>query len=193
MDYSDLDLSKNYGIMLSGGLDSSVLLYLLIRKNPNIKIQPFTIPKKDGAMLYVNSIIDHFNQKFDLNIPHTITVGDPDAYHRYQSSTAIKEIFEKYQIDFIFNALNKVPKELADVPGVPIRTSKSDHSKIILPFVDLYKTDILKIMFNERQEDLMTLTHSCTEQTDRRCGSCWQCQERSWAFKQLNRQDIGIT
>ena len=40
---------KQYGLLLSGGIDSAVLLYLLIKENPRINLQPFTIPKTDGA------------------------------------------------------------------------------------------------------------------------------------------------
>ena len=54
---------NTYGILLSGGIDSAILLYLLIKENPNIQIQPFTIAKADGAYLYADPIIDHFNKK----------------------------------------------------------------------------------------------------------------------------------
>ena len=37
---------KQYGLLLSGGIDSAVLLYLLIKENPRINLQPFTIPKQ---------------------------------------------------------------------------------------------------------------------------------------------------
>ena len=45
--------TSRYGIMLSGGLDSAVLLYLILDESPTINIQPFTIPKHDGALLYI--------------------------------------------------------------------------------------------------------------------------------------------
>ena len=85
----DINLSKKYGILLSGGLDSAVLLYTLISAHPTIDIQPFTIPNRTGAALYVNPIIDHFNNKFNLSIPHTIFAGNPELYHAYQSRSEI--------------------------------------------------------------------------------------------------------
>lgn len=187
----DLDINLKYGILLSGGLDSAVLLYLIIKDYPLIDIQPFTIPKHDGAILYADPVIDHFNEKFDLKIPKTIAVGDPDAHHRLQSKTATKEIFEKYIVDKLFIAINQNPPELTDLPGAPRRDQKSNDPRIIFPFVDLYKDDILRIMINEQQEDLSEITHSCTEQKIGRCGICWQCTERRWAFSQVGFQDIG--
>ena len=183
---------KKYGVMLSGGLDSAILLYLLIKSNPEIKLQPFTIAKADGAALYANPIVDHMNSKFGLNIPHTIIVGDPTAYHRLQSTTAIIDIFNNHPVDYLYNALNTNPPELADRPGAPQRTKKSNDPKVILPFVNFYKDKILEIMYEEGQEDLIDINHTCTEQQHGRCSKCWQCQERMWAFKQLNKVDTGV-
>jgi hypothetical protein len=177
---------KSYGIMLSGGIDSAILLYLIVSQQPNVNIQPFTIDKIDGAALYVNKIIDHFNQKFQLAIPYTIYVGDPTAHHRLQSKTAVIDIFNRYPIDYLFIGINQNPPELNHLPGAPQRDTKSDNPRIVFPFVNLLKTDILKIMLDERQNDLIDITHSCTEQTIGKCDKCWQCTERAWAFAQLN-------
>ena len=94
----DICKNKKYGIMLSGGLDSAILLGLLLLENKNINIQPFTIPKTDGAMLYADPVIAYINSKFDTSIPNTIKVGDPNVHHRQQSKTAVKEIFEKFLV-----------------------------------------------------------------------------------------------
>jgi len=180
-----------YGILLSGGIDSAILLYLLIKVNPNIQIQPFTIAKTDGAYLYADPIIAHFNKKFNLMIPQTIVVGDPTVYHRLQSTTAVREIFEKYPVDYLYIGLNQNPPELANLPGAPMRDTKSTNPQIILPFVDLYKHNILEFMYADNQEDLIDITHSCTEQSVGRCNQCWQCTERAWAFEKLNKIDTG--
>ena len=183
---------KHYGLLLSGGIDSAVLLYLLIKSNPHIQLQPFTIPKTDGAYLYADPIIEHFNSKFNLTIPKTIQVGDPTVYHRLQSTTAIKDIFEKYPVDYLFIGINQNPPELADLPNAPKRDTKSTNPRIIFPFVDLHKHNILQFMYDNQQEDLIDITHSCTELQTERCNVCWQCKERAWAFNKLNKIDTGI-
>jgi hypothetical protein len=188
----ETQLDKSYGLLLSGGLDSAILLYLLIQSNPDIKLQPFTIAKSDGAYLYADPVIEHFNQKFKLSIPKTIQVGDPTVYHRLQSTTAVKEIFDKHPVDYLFIGINQNPPELADLDGAPKRDTKSLNPRIIFPFVDLYKDNILKFMYDNNQEDLIDITHSCTEQQHSRCNKCWQCTERQWAFKQLDKLDTGL-
>jgi len=186
----NLNQNDRYGIMLSGGLDSAVLLSLIVSENKNIKIQPFTIPKTDGATLYADPVINYINSKFETSIPKTIIVGNPIVHHRRQSKTAVKEIFEKYSIDRLFIAINKNPEELNELPGAPKRDTKSDNPKIVFPFVDLLKTDILTMAVDHNLIELFDITHSCTEQQIGRCEKCWQCTERSWAFNQLGLPDI---
>lgn len=198
----DLNSNKKYGIMLSGGLDSAVLLYVILNeasKNKiEINLQPFTIPKHDGSYLFVESILNYFKETFKIHLPNTILVGDPNVHHTQQSKTAVKEIFEKYsEIDFIYFATNQNPIKDFDYSSYPQgsfpnRIKESEHPKILLPFINLYKDQILKILFENNQTDLINLTHSCTEQKTGRCGRCFQCNERAWAFRQLDKLDSGI-
>lgn len=183
--------NKRYGLLLSGGIDSAVLLYLLVKSNPSINLQPFTIPKTDGAYLYADPIINHINQKFSLTIPNTTQVGNPTVHHRLQSTTAIQDIFKKYPVDYLFIGINQNPPELNLLPGAPKRDTKSNDPRIVFPFVNLYKHNILEFMYSNNQTDLVDLTHSCTEQQYGRCNKCWQCTERAWAFKQLDKLDTG--
>lgn len=187
-----LEPNSQYGIMLSGGLDSAVLLGLILRGSPGLTIQPFTIPKHDGAATYIADIVKWANITFDANVRDTILVGDPDAHHRLQSTTAVKDIFEKHSyIDFIFNALNTNPQPLADDPSAPRRDRRSTNPRIILPFADLTKEKILRLMYFHGLEALVDLTHTCTEQKVGRCNVCWQCRERAWAFGMIGMTDTG--
>lgn len=187
----DICKNKKYGIMLSGGLDSAVLMYLILEKDPNTNLQPFTIPKHDGAVLYADSIIEYFNRKFSIKLPKTILIGDPNTFHRQQSKTATRDIFKYYPVDVLFIAINQNPPELANLPGAPQRDGRSTNPTIVFPFVDMYKDQILKILYDKGLDDIVDITHSCTEQQIGRCGICWQCTERAWAFSRLNRTDTG--
>jgi 7-cyano-7-deazaguanine synthase in queuosine biosynthesis len=91
----------------------------------------------------------------------------------------------------LFIGINQNPPELDSLPGAPDRDKKSNDPKIIFPFVDMYKDQILQLMYENDQEDLIDITHSCTEQQVGRCNRCWQCQERAWAFRRHNKQDTG--
>lgn len=187
-----LDNSKKYGILLSGGLDSAILLYMFIKINPKLDLEIFTIPKHDGAKSHAFSVVEHFSKKFNLDLPEPKLVGDPDVHHRMQSMTAVKEIFAKYQIDHLYIGINKVPTELKDLAGAPKRTAESADPRIVFPFYDLLKSHIIDFMYQNNQEDLVEITHSCTELKEGRCRVCWQCTERAWAFSQLNKTDNGL-
>ena len=59
------------GVLLSGGMDSALLLYLLAKHFPN-EIQPITVPKHDGAANYVKDIIDWVKKKTNRDINDVI-------------------------------------------------------------------------------------------------------------------------
>jgi 7-cyano-7-deazaguanine synthase in queuosine biosynthesis len=195
----ELNPEKQYGIMLSGGIDSAVLLYLILKTNQpkNINLIVFSIPKKDGSYLVVPDILKYLESFFEIKLKKTILVGDPEAYHADQSRTAVSEIFQKHKhIDYIFFATNQNPSRNFDYGNFkkgdyPDRVKGPPNSKILMPFIDLEKDSILKIAEENDLWDLIKLTHSCTEQSQGRCEICFQCQERAWAFSQLGIVDPG--
>ncbi len=193
----ELVSSKDYGILLSGGIDSAILLYLMLEecKNKKIKprIQPFTIPKHDGAQLYINGILAYMDAVFDCRLPEKVFVGNPDAPHQFQSATAILEIFSKHpNIEFLYMGTNQNPPDEYKMPGTyPNRVKQQTHPKVILPFIHLNKSHIIDIMYQFDMSELSNLTHTCTEQKIGRCGQCFQCNERSWAFSILDKTDTG--
>jgi hypothetical protein len=189
----NLQQNAKYGIMLSGGLDSAMLLYLVLLENKNIDLQPFSIPKHDGSFRYVAGIIEYFNTQFDIKLPDTIVIGNPDVHHSQQNRVAVKELFLKYPIDYLFLGLNQNPPEPWGDPNweKPNRPSKSDNPKLLFPFIELYKTHIVDLVYEHGQDYLLNLTHTCTEQPVGRCGQCFQCNERAWAFEQLDKDDTG--
>ena len=185
----NLKPTAHYGIMLSGGLDSAVLLYLMLSENKNISIQPFTIPKHDGSRSYINAILDYMNRQFNIKLPDTILVGDPNLFHAEQGPSAVKQIKKQYPVNYLFFGSNQNPP--VTLAGTnPIRIQSTSDS-IVLPFFDLYKTSIIEYAVNYNAQELFNLTHSCTEQPIGRCNRCWQCLERAWAFNELNLQDTG--
>jgi len=182
---STIKPTDRLGMMLSGGMDSALLLYLLSLNTQN-EIVCFTIPKTDGAANYVNPIIAWVNGKLGRNIQGSKLIGNPKLYHSAIINEAIKSIENEY--DFLYFAGNSYPSEI--LPGGPNRI-KRVNPKHIQPFFDCYKTDIVRSYIEFGILDLILLTHTCTEWEFGRCNNCWQCRERAWAFNQLNIQDIG--
>ena len=188
-----------YGIMLSGGIDSAMVMYFVLQSakinHVNINLQPFSIIKHDHSYEYVNNIIDYFNKQFGLTIPNTILVGNPDVHHRMQGSLGIGEVFRKHpEIQILFSGLNQNPPEpWGDPKWVKPNRPRPSYSlpNMRFPFLHLYKTHIIDFMFEYKQEELMNLTHTCTEMPSGRCNICFQCSERSWAFEQIGKIDRG--
>lgn len=191
-----------YGIMLSGGIDSAILFYLILfdarEKNITVDIQPFSTIKYDESYTYVNNIIDYLNKEFNVDIPYTILVGNPDAHHSVQSIVSALEIKKKYpDIQMMFNGLNQNPPPPFDLSRwgegrYPNRIKSPPTSRDLMPFISLYKNHIIDLVFQYSQEYLFEITHTCTEQTKGRCLQCFQCNERLWAFEFLKKQDPGV-
>jgi 7-cyano-7-deazaguanine synthase in queuosine biosynthesis len=82
-----------------------------------------------------------------------------------------------------------IPDDLsgADAPG----RSKASSEKWMQPWFDLTKDHVVKLMRDLDLDEVMELTHTCTESTGVRCGKCWQCRERAWAFGRAAITDTG--
>lgn len=190
----DIRPNTKYGIMLSGGLDSAVLMYLILKEfvlqghAPNL--QPFTIAKSDGASLYVGNIVQYMRQAFTIDLPDPIIVGNPTVHHSKQGISAVIEIRAKHRyIDKLFFGSNQIPPD--ELPGTAPKRLVDNTGFIIMPFWNFYKTEIINLALQNNIQELFNITHSCTEQQIGRCNQCWQCNERAWAFKELSLLDTG--
>lgn len=194
VDYlNNLD-DKQYGILMSGGLDSSVLFALIVKLNPNVRIQPFTVMKPDGSYKFVDNIIASVNEKFGTSVPHTIMIDNPpNMYHRQYGKYATKYIFDNYrEIERLFNGLNQNPEELSGYNGAPDRSKSETDLRIIAPFIEYTKETVVEMMFEHDLEWLSDITHSCTRYSVGRCGVCFQCQERRLAYAINGKTDTGV-
>jgi hypothetical protein len=187
-----LNPSTKYAFMLSGGLDSAVLLYLLMKNNTEFNIQPFAIKKYDGSHKCLSEILNYLECSTSRLIKDPIFVGDPAEHHDRQSKVAINEINNNYpEYEYIIFGTNSNPPESVVLPGLYPRRTRNHNPKIITPFRHLYKTHIVDFVFEYGLHYIMDITHSCTEQEDGRCEKCFQCNERAWAFAELNQIDTG--
>lgn len=184
---------EKIGIMLSGGADSAILLFLLAKFFPDTKYIPLTVPRTDGAYLYTPAIVEHINQILNLNIPKPIKLGDPNLPHYEQAQSGIDIAFKYNIVDYVFwGTQSTPPRDLVQLEGLyPNRRINKDLKRVSTPFFDLYKSDTLELYFQFDQIELLKLTHSCTEKQIGRCMNCYQCNERTWAFKCLGKNDPG--
>ena len=183
--------NKTIGIFLSGGLDSSVLAYLVLslkaRHKTNNELYFFTVKKHDNSEVYSKKVLSYLKEKFSEDIKNHIFVGDPSLYHGYVVLSGILEA-SKYDLDIFLLADTTNPPHLTNGPA----RYRSQYEKVYQPFFDLNKDKTVEIAIQENILDLIKITHSCTQLKIKRCNNCWQCSERKWAFEQNNISDPGI-
>jgi len=197
-----IPINKRIAVNVSGGWDSAVLWYMAqrvcyLRGQP---IRPFTVPKIDGAVHYATKVIEWSCNKLNVPVMETTIVGQvtSDNPSDYVTSGSY-EIFEKDYADYLLIGMNKYPPNQRDMlpEEYPLPNDrwepKPEHEGFVgYPFADMTKDQTVQLGFDLGiAEEIMPITHSCTEQDRGRCNSCWWCKEREWAFDQIGKVDTG--
>ena len=199
--------NKTIGIAMSGGVDSTMLCYLIatasLKDNLNIVIQPYNgldlWAPHDGAGL--PKIIKYLKGKFPkvkINWPISVvfdtqgdTVNDKNIYiHPFVEMLKSKKV-----IDLVCPGVSQGPpkevqesfKDLSQLVRIPGGRSwdevqRQDDKRT--PFKHVDKRFIMQCYKDFEVEDLLEITSSCTKPGNY-CGKCWWCQERAWAYKEI--------
>jgi hypothetical protein len=185
---------KKIGVMLSGGADSAILLYILALERKLLKsdheLIPFTVARPDGAWNYVKPIVDKVNEMLEVSLPEPVQVGDPTLHHSQQGISGEKEARAKYGIEHCFYGSQQHPP--VQMPGdYPARPSRVDLPGTTIPFALVDKRHTLDLYNVFDAWPLIELTHSCTALTEGRCGKCYNCVVRDLALDDLGFSDPG--
>lgn len=183
--------AHSIGVLFSGGLDSTLLLVLLQLQNriKQRKLTAFNIENANGYKAHCARILSQpFFAGVDLvsDVPNG---GDFSGIIRQ----GITWVLEQKNLDLVYIGINKNPD--FEHERKPVRRTSQELSgikRLRYPFIDFTKDQLLKIFFQIEEQnnlDVMSLTHSCTTLPVGQCGRCFQCCERQWAFKTINRQD----
>ena len=182
-------LRKRVGVLVSGGMDSALLYYLLVKLNAEAgfthKITPYTILRKDGSPQYAPDIINYVHDLFNLTLITTEIVGDPTLSENMQVETGATDALKKSNILY----MGLIEELAAFTIGWrdPIKWNNSDSR--LYPLKDLNKSHIVDLIVQFKQEKLFELTHSCN--MPGKCYNCNGCNERSWGFDQMGHTDPG--
>lgn len=210
VDFSiDFDKYKKVGINLSGGCDSSLMLYFLckviLKYNNFIKIIPITGVdlKRPTNILNVESILDFMNEVFPTIIFENHEVNYYTKDHEKDKINKHKEyenkLFDKNKIDLLLHGrTSNPPKEEALKNDLfynreEIRDISEKElwfkDKYFMPFNNVDKRFIAECYKKENLiKKLFPLTTSCVaykEETNfftQPCKKCWWCKEKKWAF-----------
>jgi hypothetical protein len=188
------------GVSLSGGADSALLAYILM-KYSKAPIHFFTLGSKEKNFITTKHSTDVINTCIELtnnlNIVHYVeyvNIQEREYFFKllidkvnssmvkvmYTATTSIPSTTD------LENFKNKLKEDIAARRNPSsIKPIHSHGNKLYHPFLNINKKDIKK-MYNELGilNNLFPKTRSCESLTNfqNHCGKCWWCEERFWAF-----------
>jgi len=179
------------GVFVSGGIDSALLYYLLMKLNAESnthKIIPFTLLRKEGSKHYAKPIINYINQLFGKPEQELTVVGNVQLAEDQQVKSGVQSVLHNGNLADIAYVGVIQTLDIHMVGWQPILTKEGPKFKT--PFMNLNKSHIIDLVLQFKQEYLFEISHSCIYDIGR-CGNCNGCNERSWGFSQLNKIDHG--
>ena len=187
----DIPEGKRIAVCVSGGWDSAVLWHIVYEecKRRSQSCRPYTVPKIDGAVKYANQVLAWSGYEGETNIVGSVDAEDPSEY----VTSGIFDIFKKGYADIVYVAVTKYYDGMDPDHERQHASQYNAEDICIQPFHNMTKDQTVQLAFDLGiAEDIMDITHSCTERDEGRCGYCPWCKEREWAFKQIGKLDKGI-
>ena len=213
MTYDTLDVNGldfrlyhgDLGVNLSGGVDSSLLLYILMKFSKN-KIHAFTISSDEKYRINSKTSVDVINRCIDLT--GNFNISHHTLYQPLQNVDNLhylpKQFLTDCRIDMMYTGITANPpievcNTFADdrIESRDFEISKQtvfEKERYYNPWANYHKQIIRDIYKHfEILDSLFPLTRSCEYyRTDTHdiavnyhCGQCWWCQERLWGFGRL--------
>ena len=187
-----LTLRFRIGVLVSGGLDSA-LLYYLIRKltlsDNRFSVVPYIITRNDGSSRYAQPVIDYVHEILGIEQQYATKLDIDETDSELQVAAGMREL-RNTDRNLIYIGIIQTLEEHA-LHGVPKPYVPTNSERFNYPLKDLTKAHIVQLIIQLGLEKLFTLTHSCVYDIDTPCGDCNRCNERAWAFTQLGLIDPG--
>ena len=192
--YISVPAEKRIAVVVSGGWDSACLWYMVksICLKRGQECTAYTVPKIDGAEHYANLVLKWASEKLGYGFEPTRIVGkitseNPSDY----VTSGAHEIFDNGMNAYPPNQREMMPSGYP-MPNDRFTPTENERKYVGHPFADLTKDQTIQLGFELGiAEDIMPITHSCTEQDRGRCNDCWWCKEREWGFNQIGKKDKG--
>jgi len=181
--------AKSIAVLISGGIDSTLLLYLLAKEiaENKLNIQLHTVSSRIGLVNpeRVKNIIRYIEQAHSINISYNHFT--PHGWIR----DMVSNVFEVYKSDYVFTGCNLVvtdaftPTKYIKNDTPPVR-GEPLNERHLRPFINYNKIKIIELYIQNSLLDLLQMTYSCGASYVEECGECYFCTEKIWAMKKLN-------
>jgi hypothetical protein len=200
-DAVDVDIhSGKIGVSVSGGADSAVLLFILMKYAPG-PIHIFTCSSKEKNRVSPHIALDVIGKCADLtgkqDIHHHTYFVEKQTYQTWING--LKPYIANKTVDIMYTGITALPPDHV-LSTFNIRNDLYERrnpnqirpvyhaGNFYTPFFNLDKQQICEI-YKELNilDELYPLTRSCEDLTLTvgHCGQCWWCQERNWGFGKL--------
>lgn len=204
---SDINIDINdagpIGITVSGGADSAVLLYILLKNTTQpVHIYSFLSDAKGEVVepvvdrvvarcveLSGNNNIVHHKERIPVQTPKVLALTLKERIEQGEISIAYYGSTKFPPLDVINTFEEKLDEELLNARGSGVdRDIYMVNNYFYRPFINLDKKDISKLYSSlDLLDSLYPLTRSCENiySPDKHCGKCFWCEERHWGFGYL--------
>jgi hypothetical protein len=183
----ELPQTDRIGVMVSGGIDSTIIYYLLQylkkKENTNHYIRPLMVPRHEGSTLYAKPMVNHVHQLLGLPESYPTVVGTDEVPEPKQVESGVVAALKYLKIDTVYiGAIYIRPEHLMDWD----RPITIETNEIKFPLLHLEKSHVIDLYYKLGIEHILQYTHSCIKNEEVHCGICHGCIERFWGFDQLN-------
>jgi hypothetical protein len=178
-------------VLISGGIDSAILYYLMLLENKNTgyrhDIRPISIMRSEGSVYFSKLVVSNMNEKFNLIKQDAIIVGNPSLPEDKQVRSGV---FHSYDLGFDITYCGLIEQQPEHMIGW-VQPDAKESARFKIPLIHLNKIHIIDLVIQCKQEDLFYITHTCNRFKTGRCHKCNGCNERAWGFSQLGLTDPG--
>lgn len=184
------------GIFMSGGLDSSAMLSLILKELNDtnrlgtVPVTAFTLKKPTGETIYATRILDMFKKYFQVDITHINNI--PNSKEAIQQGrmdfNVIVDTCKKFNGLVYLSGNNMPPTEIKSFKG-KLGFTYIETPLYQLPFLNVLKPQMIDILYKLGTDFVIPYTHSCSRQLEGKCNRCYSCEERSWGFEELSFAD----
>lgn len=187
----------NIGLFVAGGLDSTILLCMIIEElnntNRTIPIHIWTCdkpPDPKNAARIVDVIGKEYNRDFVCYDNYSVSdEAKANGVFDFEITRKVSRQFDS--IALYMGANNSWEKTQwasqvsSDKPTLSWAYPEEPH--MIYPFLWMLKSQMIDIYYKLNKEHLIKYTYSCSKKEHPRCNKCYSCIEAETGFDMLGK------